>query len=51
VQATSAGSTVQTVSRLTRLAAGDFIEIDASHTAGGSLDATVDAVSMNWVAP
>jgi hypothetical protein len=51
VQATSVGNTSQTVSRLTRLAAGDSITIDGSQTSGVALDVSVQAVSMHWVGP
>jgi hypothetical protein len=51
VQASSVGNTAHTVSRLVRLAAGDFIEIDASQSTGGNLDANIQDVSINWVGP
>ena len=45
------GNTVQTVSRLARLVAGDFIEVDASQatTPSVNLSASVQDFSMNWV--
>ena len=51
VQASSVGNTVQTVSRLARLVAGDFIEVDASQatTPSVNLSASVQDFSMNWV--
>jgi hypothetical protein len=51
VQATSTGDTVQTVSVLVHLAAGDYIEFDASQSSGATLNFEVQSASLNWVAP
>jgi len=44
-------NTIQTIATVTRLAAGDTVTIQASHTATSSLDIQDANMTLSWIGP